>query len=276
MGCEWCQVDVDAETFFSSPFCTQQSSCYNGVLGSATPYGGEGDLSVAMVDSIVPPSYSAIGPVTGAIVALCLVIGFAMYCYRQTVDGSSGENLYGGGNSGQENAPFGMPLARFDYDDINPHEDGDLGGMNTMNRHLLQPQLVVPAADISPYRINAGTYRPAAVHHTESDHGYSTMTPREDSEHQCFALAEPLLRTKRVSSMSDSASVSTSVSSPTNHNCFPVDSPPRSEMVSPKDGSRHKPAVVDPTTTNLNSFATATSPHHIQAAVTVHHPMEMV
>lgn len=266
MGCEWCQVDVDAETFFASPFCAQQSSCYNGVLGSATPYGGEGDLGVSIVDSIVPPSYSAIGPVTGAIVALCLVVGFAMYCYRQTVDGSSGENLYAG-NSGQENAPFGMPLARFDYDDINPHEDGDLGGPNTMNRHLLQPQLAVPAADISPYRINAGTYRPAVVHHTESDHGYSTMTPREDSEHQCFALAEPLLRTKRVSSMSDSASVSTSVSSPTNHDCFPVDtSSPRADVLSPKYGSGPSP------TTNLS----ATSPHHIQAPVTVHHPMEMV
>lgn len=39
MGCEWCQVDVDAETYFALPFCTQQSSCYNGVLGAITPYG---------------------------------------------------------------------------------------------------------------------------------------------------------------------------------------------------------------------------------------------
>lgn len=39
MGCEWCQVDVDAETYFALPFCTQQASCFNGVLGAITPYG---------------------------------------------------------------------------------------------------------------------------------------------------------------------------------------------------------------------------------------------
>lgn len=43
MGCEWCMIDVDGEALFSTPFCTQQSSCFNGVLGSMTPY-GDGDL----------------------------------------------------------------------------------------------------------------------------------------------------------------------------------------------------------------------------------------
>ena len=43
MGCGWCQVDVDGETYFTSPFCTHQQSCFNGVLGSITPY-GDGDL----------------------------------------------------------------------------------------------------------------------------------------------------------------------------------------------------------------------------------------
>lgn len=40
---------------------------------------------VPIVDPIVPP-YSTIGPVTGSIIVLCLVIGFAMYCYRQNLD----------------------------------------------------------------------------------------------------------------------------------------------------------------------------------------------
>lgn len=42
-------------------------------------------LGVPIVDPIVPP-YSTIGPVTGSIIVLCLVIGFAMYCYRQNLD----------------------------------------------------------------------------------------------------------------------------------------------------------------------------------------------
>ena len=39
-----------------------------------------------LVDSVIPPAYSAIGPIAGAVIALCLVIGFAMYCYRQNLD----------------------------------------------------------------------------------------------------------------------------------------------------------------------------------------------
>lgn len=85
MGCEWCQVDVDGESLFASPFCTQQSSCFNGALGSVTPY-GDGDLGIALLDPLPSPAYSAIGPVAGAIIALCLVIGFAMYCYRQNLE----------------------------------------------------------------------------------------------------------------------------------------------------------------------------------------------
>lgn len=42
-------------------------------------------LGIPIVDPIVPP-YSTIGPVTGSIIVLCIVIGFAMYCYRQNLD----------------------------------------------------------------------------------------------------------------------------------------------------------------------------------------------
>lgn len=87
MGCEWCQVDVDGDTYFPSPFCTQQISCYNGVLGSATPY-GDSDLGSPIIDLNIQPAYSSVGPVAGAVIALCLVIGFAMYCYRQNLDSS--------------------------------------------------------------------------------------------------------------------------------------------------------------------------------------------
>jgi hypothetical protein len=39
LGCEWCQLDSDEETPLETPFCTHQSKCFNGVLGSLTPYG---------------------------------------------------------------------------------------------------------------------------------------------------------------------------------------------------------------------------------------------
>lgn len=278
-GCEWCQMDVDAESYFAVAFCTQQAACFGGVLGAETPYGGAGDLGAALGgDAIVPASYSVVGPVIGALIALGCVIGVAMYCYRQTVDGSA-DGMY---NSAQETAPFGMPLTRFDCDDSSRPDDGgggagggggamgdgDLGGSATMGGVGGGKQVAM----ISPYRIAAGTYR-APTAHAESDHGYSTMTPREDSEHQCFALAEPLLRgaagTTRPgragSSVSDSGSMGTSVSSPTNHNhCFGGSggSPPPVTMSS----------TFDPSVTQLGGR----SPHHVQAKVTVHRPMEMI
>ena len=43
-------------------------------------------------------------------------------------------------------------------------------------------------APISPYRVNTGYKRPAGG---DSDHGYSTMTPHDDSE--TLASAEPLM-----------------------------------------------------------------------------------
>lgn len=84
IGCEWCQVDVDGESSLLAPFCTNQLSCFNGVLGSLTPY-GEGDLAVA-IDSMLPSTYTTLGPVVGAVLILCLVIVLAMYCYRQNID----------------------------------------------------------------------------------------------------------------------------------------------------------------------------------------------
>lgn len=84
LGCVWCEIDID-QTILLSPFCTHQSSCFGGILGSNTPY-GQGDLGV-IIDSILPSGYAAIGPIAiGAVVVLVIVIGFAMYCYRNNLE----------------------------------------------------------------------------------------------------------------------------------------------------------------------------------------------
>lgn len=44
-------------------------------------------------------------------------------------------------------------------------------------------------ASISPYRVNTSYRRPAGG---DSDHGYSTMTPHEDSEHASLPCLDPL------------------------------------------------------------------------------------
>lgn len=198
------------------------------------------------MDPLIPPAYSAIGPVAGATIALCLVVGFAMYCYRQNQDPGGAEHLYG--DSQGENQ-LDVPMARLNFDDM-AHDDGDLG--NSSNQNLLPSQgsgIMIP--EVSPYRAPSACRRPNAA---DSDHGYSTMTPHEDSENLCFTLADPLLTHKRLS-MSDSASISTSVSSPTNH-CRPLGL--ERHLVAPPEGTTVLPA----------------SPHLVLAPVTVHRQME--
>lgn len=84
LGCVWCEIDID-QTILLSPFCTHQSSCFGGALGSSTPY-GDGDIGV-IIDSILPSTFTAIGPIAiAAVVILFLVIGFSMYCYRNNLE----------------------------------------------------------------------------------------------------------------------------------------------------------------------------------------------
>lgn len=193
IGCEWCQIDIDGENLLNPPFCTIQTSCFNGVLGSTSPY-DDGQLTTNIITPIIPAAYSAFGPVAGAIITLCLVVGFAMYCYRQNLDsGSTTERLYT--ESIQEN--FGLQMQQFDYE-INSHDNKLLSELNIKK---------IPEISISPYRISTNYRRPNG----DSDHGYSTMTPHEDSEHLYSELGQPII-TNRTNS--DTCSINTSISMP--------------------------------------------------------------
>lgn len=310
MGCEWCQLDADMNPF-TTPFCTAQNSCFNGLLGSTTPY-GDGDIGSAIIEAVSTPAYSAIGPVGGTIIALCLMVGFAMYCYRQNLDTGS-EHLYEADSIQDDN--YGVPLSRLYSDDISPHDDSDLsggggvGGGNIMNRnHRLANAIAVN--EVSPYHMSTGGYRRPM--NGDSDHGYSTMTPHEDSEHMCFTLVEPLINNqKRLSMSADSMSINTSVSSPTNHHhCQPyhpqhitIDRPPglavpdipsfppnlgqvpvtglstplgKANRVPERGFSNMTSSNFPPPgqTVLLNNGFQQISSHHILAPVTVHRHME--
>lgn len=85
IGCEWCSIDVDGETILQSPFCTHQTACFGGILGAITPY-GDSDLGAVAIDSMIPSTYAAIGPVIGSITVLCVIVIIAMYCYHNSAD----------------------------------------------------------------------------------------------------------------------------------------------------------------------------------------------
>lgn len=177
MGCEWCQLDTDERSPLESPFCSTQSTCFNGVLGAVTPY-GEGTFGHVTRDDVLG-SYSAIGPIAGCIVTISLVVAVAIYCYRQNSTSASCHNLYVDGPA--ETWPDqDVQLSNLQSDDMNDHSGQD----------KLLPAMEIEAP-ISPYRVITGYRRP----HTAggSDHGYSTMTPHEDSEATGFSVNEPIV-----------------------------------------------------------------------------------
>ncbi|XP_019539275.2 VWFA and cache domain-containing protein CG16868 [Aedes albopictus] len=288
VGCEWCQVDIDGENTLTTPFCTSQLTCFNGIFGSATPYGDI--MSNNIMESVLPPAYSAIGPVAGAILALCLVVGFAMYCYRQNTDQSgTSDQLYDDLVADHCN---GVPLSRFDIEDHSPPDDGDIGRTNAKQNLLMNGQsnanyMIFPNV-ASPYQMSSNYRRPNAG---SSDHGYSTMTHHEESEHLCLSNAEPVAPNasgKRLS-MSDSASINTSVSSPySNHQNFLALSKQQTPQLVPSDEEhqqqqqQHK--FIDPSQTILPSptsvsrtgiYGGGGGGHHILVPVTVHRNMDV-
>jgi hypothetical protein len=92
-------------------------------------------------------------------------------------------------------------MSRFDFDDKSP--DDDLIGSNAKQNLLLSNQTnhsITILPNISPYRIPSNYRRPNG----DSDHGYSTMTPHEESEHLCITGENS---TRRMSA--DSISTST-------------------------------------------------------------------
>ncbi|XP_022224517.2 VWFA and cache domain-containing protein CG16868 [Drosophila obscura] len=288
MGCEWCQQDVEGNSF-SAAFCASQASCFNGVLASLTPYGelDELELLAAHNPQREQHAYSAFGPLGGAVVVLGIVIAFAIYCYRHNLDAQVQEQFYV--DSVQEEN-YGLPLSRFNFDDCKAHDEPPLGGGYD---HTAAQRQLMHAADISPYHVSTGSsYRRPP--NGESDHGYSTMTPHEDSsDQQCFTLAEPLLLNDKRHSKSDTMSISTSISSPTNRqqsstqpNTHPyLSNQPTSkterykhqQMQATPSPCRGPPAggVYGQTTLPLCAVdGDETRPHYILAPVTVHRHME--
>lgn len=283
IGCEWCQQDVEGNSF-GAAFCSTQAGCFNGVLASLTPYGelDELEMLAAHNPQREQHAYSAFGPLGGAIVVLAMVIGFAIYCYRHNLDNQAQEQFYV--DSVQEEN-YGLPLSRFNFDDCQAHDEPPMGGYD----HTAAQRQLMHAADISPYHMSSGSSYYRRPPNGESDHGYSTMTPHEDSsDQQCFTLAEPLLLHDKRHSKSDTMSISTSISSPTNRqqsNTHPyLSNQPasKSERYKQQQQQLQQQATPSPCRgagavygqTTLPLDAEEQRSHYILAPVTVHRHME--
>ncbi|XP_070171282.1 VWFA and cache domain-containing protein 1 isoform X1 [Polyergus mexicanus] len=216
--CQWCHVDTDGETPLQQPFCSDISVCFKGIFGSLIPY-SDGTYNSQSMDEIVIGEWPSVGLVAGGILALVLILGVVLFCYRlRSV------------NSGVEHqclhlhtSPDTLRMTHLEGD-LEPTElDQTKSNLDCLVRDGIAP--------ISPYRVSTNYRRPPGG---DSDHGYSTMTPHDDSEQQTFA-SEPLLV---------------------------VDNNAEPDLTRQSDIGMPSP------TTYLGS------PHHVLAPVTVHRDME--
>ncbi|GJQ69938.1 hypothetical protein Trydic_g13334 [Trypoxylus dichotomus] len=192
LGCEWCRIDVDGDSLLANPFCTSIQTCFNGVLGSPTPYSDQTD-SASNSEDLLGRTYSPIGPVIGSIFGVCLGLVFLFFCYRSYTSPSI-ERFYL--TSAHENRVRMSDVnVSDDYRDVDNHQDKLL-----QDSKKLEP--------VSPYCVSTGYRRPPTV--ADSDHGYSTMTPHDESEHLSFAPPE---LDSLEDDISDATSINTSVSS---------------------------------------------------------------
>lgn len=181
VGCEWCRYDMDGN-YLRKPFCGTVNTCFNGFFDITTSYSEN-----ISVDS----EYSPVGPILGSIIAMCILFILLFICYRSYTNPLT-ERLYL--SSTQDQLRMSDLNINDTFHDLGNHRD-----------KLLQED---SPNVISPYCM-ASTYKQTPVA-ADSDHGYSTMTPHDESEHLSLAPVE--VESLEDDIMSDSTSIHTSIS----------------------------------------------------------------
>lgn len=192
-GCEWCHVDADGITLLPHPFCTSITTCFNGILGSPTPY-GDSNNNLLPPNDLVSSPYSPVGPVIGSVVGMCLVLTMLFFCYRSYTS-QAVERFYLTSTQDNQIRMSDLNISD-DYHELDNHQD-----------KLLQD--TKKPEPLSPYCVSTGYRRPQTA--VDSDHGYSTMTPHDESEHLSFAPVE--IDSLEDDCVSDNTSINTSLSS---------------------------------------------------------------
>ncbi|RZC40016.1 VWFA and cache domain-containing protein 1 [Asbolus verrucosus] len=187
-GCEWCKYDVDG-SLLENPFCASMATCFNGIVGSVTPYrNSPNEMEIPEESFNVPISVITLF-IFGVFLLLCM-----FYIYHRSTTPQTAERLYL--SSTQDN--------HLRMSDLNLSDN-----FHTVGNHrdkLLQDDKPDP---LSPYCVSSNYKRTTIA--ADSDHGYSTMTQHDESEHMSLAPVE--LDSLEDDLGSDSVSVHTSVSS---------------------------------------------------------------
>lgn len=173
VGCQWCHVDIDGITPLQIPFCSNMFTCFKGIFGAQVPYNDETHDSQS-AEEIVVREFSSVGPVAGGILVFILILGITLCCYRLRSMQSDVEHqcLH------VQISPDVLHMTQLEGDAEPLEPDQAKHNLDSFIRDAIAP--------VSPYRVSTNYKRPGG----DSDHGYSTMTPHDDSE-QIFT--EPML-----------------------------------------------------------------------------------
>uniref|UniRef100_A0A8B9HK27 VWFA and cache domain-containing protein 1 n=1 Tax=Astyanax mexicanus TaxID=7994 RepID=A0A8B9HK27_ASTMX len=168
LDCEWCMVDSDGKTHLDKPYCALQKECFGGIVGAKSPYVDGIDEEVASLNMI---KSAPVGPVAGGIMGCIMVLVLAVYAYRHQIHRRSHQHM-----SPLAAQEMSVRMSNLDNErderDEDSHEDR---GIISNTRFIAA---VIERHTHSPERRRRYWGRSG----TESDHGYSTMSPQEDSE----------------------------------------------------------------------------------------------
>ncbi|XP_076670648.1 VWFA and cache domain-containing protein 1 isoform X1 [Andrena cerasifolii] len=175
VGCQWCHVNSDGETPLQTPFCNDMSRCFRGILGSSMPL-SDGTYNSQSTEEIAVRDWPPVGPVAGGILTFLMILGVMLFCYRlrSVQSGLEHQCLH------IHTSPDMLRMTHLEGDAEPMELDQTKNNLDSLMREGIAP--------ISPYRVSTNYRKPPGG---DSDHGYSTMTPHDDSEQQTFA--EPLL-----------------------------------------------------------------------------------
>ncbi|XP_071491032.1 VWFA and cache domain-containing protein 1-like [Diadema antillarum] len=196
LDCEWCEYNQDGSTLLKDPYCATQRECFGGVLGAPTPY--QDQIVVAHRSFIFETDANAhVGPVAGALLGVILSLALVIYIYRHHVHNQERRRR----EMAQNGSDTSVRMTQGDADAADATDPGGAGSNSPDNQPppgaYGQGNVILAALHHpSPYhqRIRHGIriWRRHGQAPSESDHGYSTMTPHEDSEYQ-YVEPEPVV-----------------------------------------------------------------------------------
>ncbi|CAK6978187.1 VWFA and cache domain-containing protein 1 [Scomber scombrus] len=234
LDCEWCMVDRDGKTHLDKPYCALQKECFGGIVGAKSPYVDSMGLLDEEVASLNMIKSAPVGPVAGGIMGCIMVLVLAVYAYRHQIHRRSHQHM-----SPLAAQEMSVRMSNLDNErderDEDSHEDR---GIISNTRFIAA---VIERHTHTPERRRRYWGRSG----TESDHGYSTMSPQEDSENPP-GNNDPLSAGVDVGNHDDD---------------LDLDTPPQTAAL-----LSHKFHPYRHTHTHHHPMHT----HHLQAAVTVH------